>query len=143
MKNSLSLKNWAWMLVAASGLIFLRETSTPAFFFVWNTLIIFYAILLSSFIYAEKYYFLYALLMIAIGAGTHWYEANEAINIGACNPVYAGQLIDYVRQLDLCFNYEESWVLYAQAVFLAGAGVVVIYLVSELYKIYEFFKYER
>lgn len=143
MKNyKLSIKQWLFVVFAGLLVIVLREFASPLFMVVWNILIVLYALLISAFVYAERYYFIYAVLLVSFGVAVHVFEFNQAIEDGLCQKFLYEGIFAYIKQMDSCLNYTESWVLYAQAALLSGLVIVVIYFVSEAYKIYHFFKNE-
>jgi len=79
---------------------------------------------------------------IGAGALAHWLELDLAISSGSCSAAYAGEIISYLREVDNCIDYTESWVLVAQALIISGSIVVFSTTFKEISKVYQFFKYE-
>ena len=141
-KYKLSKKQWLLVACAALLLVTLRELSSPLFMAVWNLIIVLYALVISSFVYAERYYFIYAVLLLFFGIAAHVFKFWQAIENGICQQFFYEGIYSSIKKMDSCLNYAENWVLYAQASLLSGAVIVVIYFISEAHKVYHFFKNE-
>lgn len=72
----------------------------------------------------------------------HWLELDLAIDSGSCTAAYAGEILNYLREVDSCMDYSEGWVLIAQGFIIAGSIVVISTTFKEISKIYQFFRYE-
>jgi len=141
-RQKLTGKQWVWVIILALLGIVLREFSSGIFITVMNILILVYAIFLSVFIYEEKFSFLIGIASIAIGVLVHWLVLDLAISSGSCSASYAGEIISYLREVDDCIDYSDSSVLFAQALIIAGAIVVISTTFKEISKIYQFFRHE-
>lgn len=141
-KQKLTAKQWAWVIALAILMLALRELSTGFFFFVFNSMILVYAILLSSFIYREKFSFLLGIAFIGAGALAHWFVLEVEISSGSCSASYAGEIINYLKEVDKCIDYADSLVFFGQASVIAGSIVVISTTFREISKVYQFFRYE-
>ena len=141
-RQKLTAKQWVWVIALAILVIAIRELSSGVYFTVLNILILVYAIFLSFFIYAEKFSFLLGIACIGAGALAHWLELDLAVSSGSCSAAYVGEIISYLREVDMCIDYTEGWVLVAQALIISGFIVVISSTFKKISKLYQFFKYE-
>lgn len=133
--ENLGYKKWSVAAVFGLLLMALNLSLPTAFMFLYNTVIVIYAICIAFLLFSEKYCIFWALVAISIGVGIHGFEIYWSVKEGECKIFYNHSFLHLLLEtkfhnIDECLDYSERWVLPAQASFLSGFIVIVISFVN-------------
>lgn len=134
---------WPAIIAVALFLALLRELFLPAFFLIFNTLIIVYAGLIAIRALVSPYAPLYGIACLSGGVLLHAWEIKKMERAGECPMNYGEGMLSYIRAIDQCMDYSESWVFYGQTLLLGGALIIIFYLFGEIAETYRFIRRER
>ena len=77
----------------------------------------------------SKHLLAVALASIVVGVLLHWFHAIDRAREGVCKLDSAESILQYIREIDSCIDYEVGEMIFPQALVIAGFTVVVVRLV--------------